>query len=158
MATLKHRKNGAWYKVLGALGVETFNGRAGNVQPQAGDYPPELIGAARIATGSYTGNGKYGSGNPCRLTFDFKPKFVSIYGGAVGSLSAVSAQLVYGSPAAVVHPLQTTYPAQLSVTWGENFVEWYAARSYDPTAGMSTTVDAADQLNAAMTYYYIAVG
>lgn len=34
---------------------------------------------ARIATGSYTGTGKYGASNPNSLTFDFEPKWVLVY-------------------------------------------------------------------------------
>lgn len=76
MATLKHRKGGRWYKVLGALGVETFNGRAGAVKPQAGDYTADMVGAARIATGSYVGTGTWGPENPNSITFEFQPKVV----------------------------------------------------------------------------------
>lgn len=35
----------------------------------------------QIATGSYTGTGKYGSSNPTVLTFDFRPKLVGISQG-----------------------------------------------------------------------------
>lgn len=34
--------------------------------------------AAKIATGSYVGTGKYGSANPVTLTFDFEPKFLFV--------------------------------------------------------------------------------
>lgn len=37
------------------------------------------MGAARIQTGSYTGTGTYGASNPCSLTFNFVPVFISIY-------------------------------------------------------------------------------
>lgn len=33
---------------------------------------------AKIQTGSYTGNGKYGSSNPNSLTFNFVPKFLMV--------------------------------------------------------------------------------
>lgn len=36
------------------------------------------IGAAKIATGSYTGTGKYGLNNPNSLTFEFTPKMLFI--------------------------------------------------------------------------------
>lgn len=32
----------------------------------------------QVATGQYTGTGKYGSGNPNTLTFDFAPKLVIV--------------------------------------------------------------------------------
>lgn len=35
-------------------------------------------GMTKIETGSYTGTGTYGSGNPNELTFDFEPKFIFI--------------------------------------------------------------------------------
>lgn len=40
-----------------------------------------VAGGAKIATGSYTGNGLYGSSHPCSLTFNFAPKVVLIYAG-----------------------------------------------------------------------------
>lgn len=38
----------------------------------------EKVGAAMVASGSYTGTGKYGASNPCKLTFGFDPKFVAV--------------------------------------------------------------------------------
>ena len=38
-----------------------------------------IANGVKIATGSYTGTGTYGSANPCSLTFDFSPKVVYIY-------------------------------------------------------------------------------
>ena len=49
---------GYFYKALGQLGSS--------------------LGGAKIATGSYTGTGTYGSSNPTSLTFDFVPKFVYV--------------------------------------------------------------------------------
>ncbi|HNX99623.1 MAG TPA: hypothetical protein PKN39_02480 [Oscillospiraceae bacterium] len=37
-----------------------------------------VAGGAKIATGSYTGNGLYGSSHPCSLTFPFVPALVFI--------------------------------------------------------------------------------
>lgn len=42
-------------------------------------------GQLRIATGGYTGNGKYGASNPNTLTFPFVPKFVILYPTQAGS-------------------------------------------------------------------------
>lgn len=39
----------------------------------------QVGGAARIASGTYTGLGVYGADNPNSLTFDFEPKFVFVY-------------------------------------------------------------------------------
>lgn len=46
MAILRYRHNGRWAKVLGAVGVISFNGRRGEVTPQEGDYTPGMVGAA----------------------------------------------------------------------------------------------------------------
>ena len=46
MAILRYRQNGRWTKVLGAVGVISFNGRSGEVTPQEGDYTPDMVGAA----------------------------------------------------------------------------------------------------------------
>lgn len=37
-----------------------------------------MVKSARIATGSYVGTGAYGSNDPCRLTFEFVPRFVCV--------------------------------------------------------------------------------
>ena len=37
------------------------------------------LGIARIATGTYKGNGKFGSDNPNSITFPFVPKMVAVY-------------------------------------------------------------------------------
>ena len=37
------------------------------------------VTAPKIATGSYTGTGTYGSSNPNSLTFEFDPKIVFVY-------------------------------------------------------------------------------
>lgn len=45
----------------------------------------------KIATGSYSGTGKYGSGNPTSLTFDFAPVYFEITGSSSnGSYQAAS--------------------------------------------------------------------
>ena len=43
------------------------------------------LGIARIATGTYKGNGKFGSGNPNSINFPFVPKMVAVYpSGGIG--------------------------------------------------------------------------
>ena len=47
-----------------------------------------VAGGAKIATGSYTGNGLYGSSYPCSLTFPFVPRIVFLCGPANYNSSA----------------------------------------------------------------------
>ena len=49
-------------------------------EPDGYTYTPlgQLGDKVRIATGSYTGTGTYGSANPNTLTFDFEPKYILI--------------------------------------------------------------------------------
>ena len=42
------------------------------------DLIADLLGGAKIETGSYTGTGTYGNSNPNSLTFGFEPKIVFI--------------------------------------------------------------------------------
>lgn len=81
-----------------------FVGYVNSPSPDA--YPPavsdgntymplgQLGDKARIATGSYTGTGTYGSSNPNSLTFEFEPKFFT-----VGSLNPMSDESGYVQPA-----------------------------------------------------------
>ena len=46
MPSLKFKdENGRWRRVTGGASVSTFNGRAGAVKPQEGDYTAEMVGA-----------------------------------------------------------------------------------------------------------------
>lgn len=103
----------------------------------------------RIAWGSYTGNGKYGSSNPNTLNFDFKPMMVWVGGANSGGGTAFPATFL--RPVTLSRSDSATPDHQLNVNWGENQVSWYAS-SY-------TTIYAANQCNAEnTTYYYVAIG
>jgi hypothetical protein len=96
---------------------------------------------ARIETGSYIGTGKYGSSNPCRLTFGFAPKYVSIW-------NRYEAQRHFFAVRGQVHGMSgetMTGTANFYITWGENNISWYS----DDDVG---------QFNSGSTYYYIAIG
>lgn len=98
----------------------------------------------RIAWGSYTGNGKTGSSNPTKLTFDFCPVAVIVgnINGEVGSggtyfpgvLMRPAAQSV-GDSGKIIY-----------LTWGSNYVKWYDADGYASLNETSTT------------YAYVALG
>ena len=97
---------------------------------------------ARIAWGSYTGNGKYGSGNPTSLTFDFKPMYIVVTLGSAVNATYGTVHLVRGMPISVYN---TNYLAWL--TWYDNGVSLAA----DSSAGQ--------QMNDnGQLYYYVAIG
>lgn len=56
------------------------SGISGNYEYQYLGFPFEnAVNPVKIATGTYTGTGTYGSSNPNRMTFDFEPKMLFIY-------------------------------------------------------------------------------
>lgn len=87
------------------------------------------LGGAKIVTGSYVGDGNYGSSYKTKLQFGFEPKFLMI---------STTSQMAFfckgNSMAAVVQPMSTS-PTYMygwyitSVKWSENAVEWYASNS-----------------------------
>lgn len=101
---------------------------------------------AQIATGSYTGTGKYGSGNKNQLTFDFEPKFVYITQSDV--YTAVTVLLIKGLTGASVVG-QTSKEYRLTVSWSDTTVTWYAA---------SGTTGAHQVNGSGTTYRYVAIG
>lgn len=113
--------------------------------------------AGQVQFGSYTGTGTDGSANPCRLEFDFQPKFVIVercYDGAL-----YRAEFVYGVSETPLTRFKDTdnistlfSMAMLPTTWSGNSLEWY----YE---GENANVDySLTQLNGAITYRYIAIG
>ncbi len=103
----------------------------------------------RIAWGSYTGTGKYGSANPNTLTFDFKPLVVWVGSDSSGKGTAFPATFM--RPVITSRSDSSTPDHQLNVTWGEKQLSWYAS-SY-------TTIYAGNQCNAEnVTYFYVAIG
>lgn len=87
---------------------DTILGYVNSPNPDA--YPPtvsdgyiynplgQLGDKVRIATGSYTGTGTYGEGNPNSLTFAFEPRFLYIFGG--GNTAFMCPLLTYRPPSA----------------------------------------------------------
>ena len=103
-----------------------------------------LAEKARIATGTYTGTGEYGAGNPNTLTFDFVPKVLfmtSCYTnreGTVGWLNGQYRCIIENDANA-----KTVF-----VTWDGRTVSWY-----------TTENNAMYQFNeSGRTYQYIAIG
>lgn len=144
--------NGAFGKIDTALKANA-DAAAGAASAERVTALEQDVGAGgkncRIAWGSYTGTGKYGSANPNTLTFDFKPLVVWVGGANSGGGTAFPATFL--RPVALSRSDSATPDHQLNVTWGENQVSWYAS-SY-------TTIYAANQCNAEnTTYYYVAIG
>ncbi len=116
--------------------------------------------SAKIVTGSYVGTNVYGSANPCSLTFDFAPKLVWIYGlrsnaGLIYDNASPDYNIATCIPMEV---LTTTYTAQLP-PWAGSSGNAYSKRSEDgKTVSWYNTYSASYQFNAAITYYYIALG
>lgn len=113
-----------------------------------------VAGGAKIATGSYTGNGLYGSSHPCSLTFPFPPRFVAIkpigayQGGNVIFIrpDLLTSYTSYGFLTAINGNMQATSDAYAMVS--AHTVSFYRS------GGIAET-----QANASgVTYGYVALG
>lgn len=81
-----------------------------------------LVGSkAKIATGSYTGTGTHGRGNPNSLTFDFEPKLVIIREDTPSG--APPTVFLYGCSYTGAN---SSYGYHNSVTWNGTSVSWYS--------------------------------
>lgn len=141
--------------------------------PDHNAYPPAvsdgftytLLGqfanlGAKIATGSYTGTGTYGSSNPNSLTFDFEPKLILIplhtgsdsYGLWYQSL--VPKDNYYTIIPFSNVPTEYTRGAGFGVTSSDVF-----GKKAGNTLYWYNTSSAYNQFNAAATdYYWVAIG
>lgn len=109
------------------------------------------VNTTKIATGTYTGTGTYGSSNPNSLTFDFSPKIV-FFGRVVPS----SGYWGYGSAIMVkqgdgnsnyTFVGGTGSASKVSYVFNGKTIEWYSSGDQD------------HQLNTAgTTYSYLALG
>lgn len=114
-----------------------------------------LSDVAKIKFGSYTGTGTYGSSNPCRLEFTFKPKIVIVAGYKTDGDGYHRMTLFYGTNKAMSirdHLGSSNYGVN-NVTWGTNSVEWYTTEtgSGAPSGQLNSSSDP-------QKYYYIAIG
>lgn len=117
------------------------------------------LGNTRIATGSYSGTGKCGSGNKNSLTFEFVPKFVVILQN-VASDSGTGALMVSGASKYVTFPKSSSglfLHASNNVSWNGNAVAWF--NNVDQTNGWGSSNCIEYQLNeSGKTYRYVAIG
>ena len=101
----------------------------------------DVLGSARIATGSYAGTGTHGSANKNSLSFGFQPKLVAISGGdsfTKGSLAVRGGNFVIFSG---------TASRVITSTWEGNTVSWYSTESADQQNNITD-----------VTYHYVAIG
>lgn len=97
---------------------------------------------AKVAIGTYTGTGTYGSNNPNTLMFLFAPKYIFITRPDLGATAAgTNLNMVYDSPKA------NAPSATVDVIWNKNSVSWY-----------STSADNYQLNLSGQTYYYFAIG
>lgn len=101
-----------------------------------------LAARAQLATGSYTGTGKFGSANPNTLTFPFEPKFVF-----VTNLDGSRYLFLVPKMHTQTSDVTDNSDSDNAVSWSKNSVTWYNRYSE------------VYQLNLrAMEYQYIAIG
>ena len=79
-------------------------------------------GNCKIVYGTYTGNGKSGSANPNKLTFDGKPVLVIVQAQSNTTNYDFHLRMIRGCGWAVGD--RGNYSYTNSVAWGDNFVSW----------------------------------
>lgn len=142
------------YRIVDALYRRTLFGYVNSPSPDA--YPPvvsdgytynplgQLGDKVRIATGSYTGTGTYGSSNPNSLTFSFPPEFLVIS----PNREPYRLFLVRGMTKSSTSPTGGS-DGNVAVAWIGSTVSWYG----------DSTGEAYLQLNRRGTpYFYFAIG
>lgn len=117
-----------------------------------------LTGVPKIATGSYTGAGTYGSSNKNSLTFDFVPKLVIVrptitVGSSMKPTAVIWVEGALGTSHAMNGDLSSYGTnTQLVFSLSGNTLSWYTNNTQASAAPET-------QLNkSTMTYYYIAIG
>lgn len=115
-------------------------------------HDTEIAAGAKIATGSYTGTGTYGSSNPCSLTFDFVPKVVVIR--LASNTSSVANSEIFISPAAAMsqslyYPNMGIKLSRFQCAWAGKSLSWYKTADTGGEASLNWGGE---------TYYYAAIG
>ena len=122
----------------------------------------QIKDGVKIATGSYTGTGTYGSSNPNSLTFEFVPKLVFMFKDKLPSYADVNSAAVlpvYGTTIGMT----TEYARCLFNIYGRKSGDdyyLYAKKSSDgKTLSWYHGAGADDQMNdSGVTFNYIAIG
>ena len=108
-------------------------------------------GNCKIAYGTYTGNGNYGSDHPNCLTFPFEPKLVIVQNKSVSSAQISGSNSMSWGMMTAIRPLNgfilDGVSWTLRLTWSGNSLSWY------------NTINAELQMNKSdNTYLYLALG
>ncbi len=131
--------------------TQTVNAKANQTDLNNLAAAVNVRGNCRIATGSYTGTGTYGSDSPNRLTFPFVPLLVIIVSGEGPSVILTSS-----SPKAMAY-FGKNY-ARWYLTWSGTGVSWYVYTA-SFSNGSSYTLKGECQFNeSGVVYQYIALG
>ena len=97
-----------------------------------------LCGNCKIVYGSYTGNGGYGSGSPCTLTFDGKPIFVFVFPKEREGSHDIHLKLLRGLDYAL--SLDDNSASTNAVVWTDSGVQWYSISAvYDGEMQLNTS-------------------
>ena len=104
--------------------------------------------ACRIASGSYTGTGKAGSGNKCSISCGFEPKLV--FASSQETVNNKYWSLMMLNPLTHDMKVSTASSYACEVGWSRTGVSWYSESSLNPQY---------DQLNeSGKVYNWVAIG
>lgn len=97
----------------------------------------------RIAWGTYTGDGTYGTANPTSLSFDFKPELILV--GCQQENAGIQSWMLRPVTKALA-----CCGANIQLTWTETGVSWVTQASANPHTHQNNTED--------YVYHYVALG
>ena len=122
----------------------------------------EELGSARIATGSYEGNGGVGVNSPNIINVDFKPMFVAIVVADEMATDNPYAPCLFVRPWGYNTQITTGNTGGKTinnrVTWGDRSVSWYSAAKSTSSSDPDNSTSA-NQLNVyGVVYNWVAIG
>ena len=97
----------------------------------------------RIAWGTYTGDGTYGTANPTSLSFDFKPELILV--GCQQENAGIRSWMLRPVTKALA-----CCGANIQLTWTETGVSWVTQASANPHTHQNNT--------EGYVYHYVALG
>lgn len=97
----------------------------------------------RIAWGTYTGDGTYGTANPTSLSFDFKPELILV--GCQQENAGIQSWMLRPVTKALA-----CCGANIQLTWTETGVSWVTQASANPHTHQNNT--------EGYVYHYVALG
>ena len=129
---------------VGLLDASATTGKKATLANLAA-YLATLMGGAKIAVGTYTGAGTYGSSSKNTLSFEFEPKLVFVSNGRPKANGPhYTGIFINGEEYSLVASNATG--TTVINTWSGNNLSWYNGDS------------ATQQLNESRKYYYVAIG